>query len=111
MDGHSTDGRKWRQEPHGVLGRKSEDIFAFADDDKGLFILVVGVDIFKRDGGKVGWKFCCKSDRKWHSPLQLRICTWSVIFLVIVVSRLSKKIINNDKILFDRVRFMHYLAF
>ena len=89
MDGHSADGRKWRQEPHGVLGRKAKDIFAFADDDKGLFILVVGVDVFKRDGGKVGWKFRRESDRKRHSTFELRIGTGPVIFLVIVVSRLK----------------------
>lgn len=36
MDGDSTDGREWGQEPHGVLSREAEDVLAFADDDESL---------------------------------------------------------------------------
>ena len=106
MDGNSPHWRKWRQEPHGILGWEPKDILSFADDDKGLkefwndkmdevnlfknlFILVVGVDVLKRDGGEVWRELCSQSDGQWHSTLQLGICAGTILLLVIIIPSLN----------------------
>ena len=61
----------------------------FKIDNQYFFILVVGVDVLQRDGGKLRGKLRSHPDRQGHTTFQLRVCCRAIFILVVLVPCLN----------------------